>query len=101
MHLALMYVTVVSSLPAMGDTIHSLMPKDWLEALGLWQPSVHSIAPVLGLLLLVSEQPSRAFAHLSLNRRYEQGTHILLERRPFWHFVHWLDRADVANRRGC
>ncbi len=55
LHLALMSVAVVSSLPAMGDHLHKLVPQDWLQSLGLWSPSVgHSIVPVLCLLLLVS-----------------------------------------------
>ena len=55
LHLALMSVAVVSSLPAMGNHLHELVPQDWLQSLGLWSPSVgHSIVPVLCLLLLVS-----------------------------------------------
>lgn len=69
MHLALMYATVVSSLPALGDRVHWLVPQDWLQSLGLWDPSVsHSIAPVLILLLLVRCLPCSSYAQSAFNR---------------------------------
>lgn len=55
LHLVAMYTMDVSCLPAMGDLIRRHILKEWLDALGLWEPSVgRSIAPVLALLLLVS-----------------------------------------------
>ncbi len=55
LHLALMSAAIVSSLPGISDHLHKSLPQDWLQSLGLWNPSVsHSIAPVLVLLLVVS-----------------------------------------------
>ena len=62
LHLALMSAAVVSGLPAMGDRLHRFLPDDWLQSLGLWNPSVsHSIVPVLILLLMVRSMTCLAF----------------------------------------
>ncbi|CAL8464921.1 g4456 [Coccomyxa elongata] len=52
LHLTLMSAAIVSTLPGMSDHLHKSLPEDWLQSLGLWNPSVsHSVAPVLVLLL--------------------------------------------------
>ncbi len=59
LHLALMSAAIVSTLPGMSDHMHKSLPEDWLQSLGLWNPSIsHSVAPVLVLLLMVCSFPA-------------------------------------------
>ena len=57
LHVALMYAARVASLPGLGDPLHIIVPKAWLEALGLLRAPdlARSVAPALGLLLLVRQ----------------------------------------------
>ena len=55
LHIALMYAARVTSLPGLGSPLRRAVPEGWLEALGLLPaPSLaHTVAPAIGLLLLV------------------------------------------------
>ena len=55
LHVAAMYLAAVAALPGLGDRLRGSLPEPALAALGLWDPPApgRSIAPALGLLLLV------------------------------------------------